>query len=173
LLGGGAAFVFSLVVAWGLYRRLSFFYWLTIALILAGFLVLVYQAASAETISWLRLGGEGLAFLMAMSFAFMGYDEFTWVQERLAADVDKDVDNASSLYARGREHANRGMWARAAAHWSKAVALSPGHPDYRLALASAYIQLGQPERAREHLAEAQRIEPQHPQLVELLAALND
>lgn len=107
--------------------------------------------------------------MLSISFAFMAYDEFAWVKERLSASVDKDISNSSSLYARGREHAERGMWAKAAAHWSKAVALSPGHPDYRLALTSAYLNLGQPERAAEHLHRAQQIEPDHPQIPELLS----
>jgi tetratricopeptide (TPR) repeat protein len=171
LLVGCLVFGFSLLVAWGLYRRLRFFYWLTVALLLLGLLYEVYAAAAAETVSLLRLGAVGAAFFLAIAFAFLGYDEFAWVEDRLSADLDRDVDSPSSLYARGREHADRGMWAKAAAHWAKAVALSPGHPDYRLALASACLRLNQPERAREHLAEAQRLEPQHPQLGELWAAL--
>jgi tetratricopeptide (TPR) repeat protein len=171
LLAGGLAFAFSLLVAWGLYRRLRGFYWLTVALILAGFLYQVYQVAAAGTVSLWRLAGIAGSFLLTVGFAFMAYDEFTWVEERISAEVDRDVDSPSSLYARGRQCADKGLWAKAAAHWAKAVALSPGHPDYRLALASAYIQLGRPERAREHLAAAQRIEPQHPQLAELLATL--
>ncbi len=167
LLGGGLAFAFALLVAWGLYRRLRAFYWLTVGLILLGFLYQVYAAASAETVSPLRLAALTGAFLLAIAFAFMAYEEFAWVEERLSADLDRDVDSPSSHYARGRTCADRGMWAKAAAHWSRAAALSPGHPDYRLALASAYLHLDQPERAREHLAEVERIEPDHPQLAEL------
>ena len=168
LLVGSLVFAFSLLVAWGLYRRLRFFYWLTVVLLLLGLLYEVYAAAAAETVSLLRLGAMGVAFFLAIGFAFLSYDEFAWVEERLSADLDRDVDSPSSLYARGREHADKGMWAKAAAHWSKAVALSPGHPDYRLALASACLHLGRPEWAREHLIEAQRIEPSHPQLADLL-----
>jgi tetratricopeptide (TPR) repeat protein len=52
-----------------------------------------------------------------------------------------------------------------------AVAFSPGHPEYRLALATAYINLGQPERAVEHLDKAQEIEPDNRQALDLLASL--
>ena len=173
LLAGCLVFGFSLVVAWGLYRRLRFFYWLTVALLLAGLLYRVYAAAAADTVSLLRLGALGAIFFLALGFAFLAYDEFAWVEDRLSADLDRDVDSPSSLYARGREYADKGMWAKAATHYAKAVALSPGHPEYRVALAAACLNLGQPERAREHLAEAQRIEPSHPQLAELLAALED
>jgi tetratricopeptide (TPR) repeat protein len=164
--------LFSLVVAWGLYRRLRFFYWLTVGLLFLGFMMPVYQAAKAETMPLILLATEVGTLVVALSFAFMAYDEFAWVEERITGSVDRDVSNGSSLYARGREYARCGMWARAAAHWSRAVALSPGQPDYRLALASAYVHLGQPERAREHLDEAGRIEPNHPQIRELLEALN-
>ena len=82
-----------------------------------------------------------LGSLLALGFAFMAHDEFAWVERRLDGSVDKDVASHSALYARGRVYAQRRMWAKAAAHWSKAAALSPGHPDYRLALASAYINL--------------------------------
>ncbi len=171
LLVSGAAFLCSLLVAWGLYVRLRFFYWLTIGLVLLLLLVAVYRAATAETVPLLGLAIQGILVLLAIGFAFMAYDEFAWVERRLDAAVDRDVDSHSALYTRGRAHADRGLWAKAAAHWSRAVALSPGHPDYRLALASAYINLGQPQRAQEHLHEAQRIEPDNAQVRELLASL--
>jgi predicted Zn-dependent protease len=98
----------------------------------------------------------------------MAYEEYQWLERRLSAALDRDIDSPSSLYARGREHAGQGMWAKAASHWSRAVALSPGHPEYRLSLATAYLHLGRPERAAEHLQAAQRIEPDNPRIQELL-----
>jgi tetratricopeptide (TPR) repeat protein len=172
LLVGGAAFLFSLVVAWGLYRRLRTFYWLTLALVLLYPLAIVYRVATAETVPVMGLVIEGLLTLLALGFAFMAHDEFAWVERRLDASVDKDVGSDSALYARGRVYAQRRMWAKAAAHWSKAAALSPGHPDYRLALASAYINLDQPKRALEHLHKAEEIEPDNPQVQELLGSLS-
>jgi tetratricopeptide (TPR) repeat protein len=171
LLAGGMAFLFSLIVAWGLYRRLSVFYWLTLAMVLLYPLVVVYRVATAETIPVLGLVIEGLLTLLALGFAFKAHDEFAWVERRLDASVDKDIDSHSALYARGRVYAQQQMWAKAAAHWAKAVALSPGHPDYRLALGSAYVNLEQPERALEHLRKAQEIEPGNPQIRELLGSL--
>jgi tetratricopeptide (TPR) repeat protein len=168
LLVGGVSFLFSLFVAWGLWRRWTVFYWLTVALLLLGLPVLVFQAVVVEmSLAGLALGG--VFWLSALGVAFMAYEEFQWVEHRLSATLDKDVDSPSSLYARGRELAEQGMWAKAAIHWSKAVALSPGHPDYRVALASAYINLGQVDRAWEHLQMAQQIEPGHPQLAALAA----
>jgi tetratricopeptide (TPR) repeat protein len=171
LLLGAAIFVLSLVIAWGLYRRIRFFYWLTVTLVLLYPLVIVYQLATVGTVPVLGLAVEGLFFLLTTSFTFLAYDEFAWVEQRLDAGVDRDVDSHSALYSRGREHADRGMWAKAAAHWSRAVGLSPGHPDYRTALALAYINLNQPERAREHLHQAQRIEPDNPQVHQILDRL--
>jgi tetratricopeptide (TPR) repeat protein len=170
LLGVGISFT-SLVVAWGLYRRLRLFYALTVGLVLLYPLAIVYQIAIAEAIPWGGLAIQVLVFLLTLGLAFMAYEEFAWDERRLSAGVDKDVDSHSALYARGREHAALGMWAKAAAHWSKAVALSPGHADYRIALASACINLNQPERAQEHLHEAQRIEPENPQVRHLLESL--
>jgi len=171
LVVGSVAFLFSLVVAVGLYRRLRFFYWLTIGLVLLGLLATLYQALRVETLPVLAVAIAGVLFLLAISFAFMAYDEFAWVERRLDATVDRDVDSPSTLYARGRDYAERGMWAKAAAHWSRAVALSPGHPEYRLALATAYVDLGQPERALEHVQKAQEVEPHNPQVREILEAL--
>jgi tetratricopeptide (TPR) repeat protein len=171
LLAGGAVFLLSLLVAWGLYVRLRLFYWLTIGFVLLAPLSAVYQAATAETIPLLALAIQAVLFLLALTFAFLAHDEFAWVERRLDASLDTDVDSHSALYARGREHAGRGMWAKAAAHWSRAVALSPGHPDYRTALASAYINLHRSQQALEHLRVARQIEPDNPQVRELLESL--
>lgn len=168
LLAGGAIFILSLLVAWGLYRRIRFFYWLTVVLLLLYPLTVVYQVATAESVVLLGVVIQGGIFLWAIGFAFMAYDEFTWVEHRLDVTVDRDVQSHSALYARGREYAEREMWAKAASHWSKAVALNPGHPEYRTALASAYINLSQPERALEHLHKVRQIEPHNPRVRELL-----
>lgn len=173
LLAEGMIFVVSLLVAWGLYRRIRFFYWLTVALLLFSPLTIVYQVVTAESVSLLGVVIQGGIFLWAIGFAFMAYDEFTWVEHRLDATVDRDVESHSALYARGRDHAGQEMWAKAASHWSKAVALSPGHPEYRTALASAYINLGQPERALEHLHKVRQIEPHNPRVRELLVQVLD
>jgi len=173
LLVGGAAFVLSLIVAGGLYRRIPFFYWLTLGVILLYPFVVIYRLVQGESLSAWGLILSGCFFMAALSFAFMAHEEFMWVEERLAAAVDRDVDSPSALYGRGRQYARRGMWATAAAHWSRAVALRPGHPDYRLALASACINLGQPERAREHLQAALAIEPGLAMARELLKSIGE
>jgi tetratricopeptide (TPR) repeat protein len=171
LLAGGTAFILSLVIAAGLYYRIRFAYWLTVGLILLGFMFLFYNAITAEAWQLVRLAVALVVFLAATRFVFTAYDEFAWVERRLAAVLDPDVDGHSALYTRGRRYADQGMWARAAVHWARAVALSPGHPDYRLALASAYINLDQPDKALEHLEQAQRIEPDNPQIPRLLKLL--
>jgi tetratricopeptide (TPR) repeat protein len=172
LLIGSMAFLFSLLVAWGLYQRLRPFYWLTLTLVLLYPLAIVYRVATSETVPVLGLLLEGFLTLLALGLAFAAYDEFAWVERRLDASVDKDVASHSALYARGRAYAQRRMWAKAAAHWSKAVTQSPGHPDYRLALASACINLDEPERALEHLHKVQQIEPQNPQIQDLMGSLS-
>jgi len=159
LVVGGFVFVCSLVIAWGLYQRLCFFYWLTVALMLVFLLAGVYVAAQAERVPWVAMAMGGVLGLFTLSFAFMAYDEYTWVERRFDASIDSDVDSASALYGRGQAYAGQGMWAKAATHWAKAVALNPGNPDYRTALAVAYINLDQPEQAREHLEAARQIGP--------------
>jgi len=173
LLGGAAIFLFSLVVAMGLYLRLRSFYWLTVGLTIAGSLLLLYNAFGVEFRPLFQVAAALIFCIAATSFAFMAYDEFAWVDRRLAAVLDPDVDSHSAVYTRGRKYAGQGMWARAAVHWAKAVALSPGHADYRLALASAYINLDQPQRALEHLQAAQQIEPDNPQLPDLLRQVRE
>ena len=167
LVAGGAAFVSGLAIAAGLYARIRLAYWLTVGLTLLGLMFLFYNAITAGTWQIVRLAVALVLFVAATSFVFAAYDEFAWIERRLAAVLDPEADSPSALYTRGRKYANEGMWARAAVHWAKAVALSPGHPDYRLALASGYVALGQPEKAAEHLAQAQRIEPDNPQIPEL------
>jgi tetratricopeptide (TPR) repeat protein len=165
---GGGLFFFSLVAAWGLYRRKAFFYWLTVGVILFGFLILVFMAVSADKLPVLALLASGGCLLLTICFAFMAYDEYAWERHRLDASVDSDVDGPSALFGRGRVYAQYGMWGKAAAHWSRAVALNPGHADYRLALASAYLNLVQPDRALEHLEAVQRLEPDNTRAQELL-----
>lgn len=171
VLVGGGLFLFSLIVAWGLYRRVAFFYWLTVGTILLGLLLLVYVAVSAEKLPVLGLLAGGGCLLLTIGFAFMAYDEFAWESHRLDASVDSDIDGPSALFARGRVYAQHRMWAKAAAHWSRAVALSPSHTDYRLALATAHLNLAEPERAQEHLEVVQELEPQNARARELLEAL--
>jgi tetratricopeptide (TPR) repeat protein len=173
LVAGGTILAFSLFVAWGLYRRIRFFYWLTVALILLYLLTIVYRVATAESVSLLGVVLQGGIFFWAIGFAFIAYDKFAWVERRLDAGLDRDVQSYSALYARGREYAKQGMWAKAACHWSKAVALSPEHPEYRTALASAYINLGLSEQALEHLHKVQQIEPHNPQVRELLLRISE
>jgi tetratricopeptide (TPR) repeat protein len=168
LVVSASIFVLSLVVAWGLYRRHRAFYWLSAGLVLLYPLVAIYRVTSTGSSPW-RLLIDGALTVAVMGLVFMAYDEFGRVEERLHAGVDGDVESHSALYARGASYARQGMWAKAAAHWSRAVALSPGHADYRLALAQAYVNLEAPEQAREHLAVVREMEPDHPGLGELLA----
>ena len=168
---GGGLFLFSLVVALGLYRRLAFFYWLTVAVILIGFLTLVFVGVSTEKVPVLGLLAGGGCLLLTIGFAFMAYDEYAWERYRLDASVDSDVDGPSALFGRGRVYAQHRMWAKAAAHWSKAVVLSPRHTEYRLALATAYLNLVKPEQVLEHLAAVQKLEPDNARARELLEAL--
>jgi tetratricopeptide (TPR) repeat protein len=167
----GGLFLFSLLVAWGLYRRLAVFYWLTVGVILVGFLLLIYLAVSAEKMPILGLLAGGVCLLLTIAFAFMAHDEYAWESHRLDAFVDSDVDGPSTLFARGRVHARQGMWAKAAAHWSRAVVLNPGHVDYRLALATAYLNLVEPEQARKHLAVVQDLDPDNARAQALLEHL--
>jgi hypothetical protein len=171
LVGGGVVFMISLIVAACLYYRIRLAYWLTVGLILLGLTFLFYNAITAEALQLVRLAGTLVLFVAATSFVFAAYDEFAWVERRLAAVLDPDADSHSALYSRGRRYADQGMWARALVHWAKAVALNPGHPDYRLALASAYINLSQPEKAVEHVEQAERMEPENPQIPRLLKLL--
>lgn len=159
LLAGGAVFLLSLLVAVGLYRRWPFFYWLSVAVVLSVPFVTIYQMVTAE--GGLSVGAlitRAVLFLTAIGFSFLAYDEFVWVEHRLVDEVDRDADNPSALYVQGGVYASQGMWAKARTHLSRAVALSPGQPDHRLALASALINLGEPEKAVEHLEVVREIE---------------
>jgi tetratricopeptide (TPR) repeat protein len=173
LLAGGLIFGLSLLVAWGLYRRRRAFYWLTVGLIMVYPLVIVYRVASTGALTLLGVAIDLLLFLPFVSLAFMAYDEFTTVEERLDASVDRDVDSHSALYIRGQSYAGQGMWAKAAAHWSRAVAMSAGNIDYRLALALACTNLGQFDRAREHLVAARQIAPDNAEVHALAARLSN
>lgn len=172
LAAAGGAFGLSLAIAVGLYLRSRFVYWLAVGLTLLGLLAVLYQAATAEHLPLLWLLGALLLSAVTMGLVFRASDEYEWRERRLAAVLDPDVNSDSALVARGRQHAAQGMWARAAVHWSRAVALNPSHPGHRLALATAYVNLGQPERAREHAEAAQRLDPADPEATALLRRID-
>lgn len=66
---------------------------------------------------------------------------FEWQTRRYNADLDPDLETGMDYYDQGRQYANIGMWAKAAAHWKVATQLDT-RPEFNASLARAYLKLG-------------------------------
>ena len=96
-----------------------------------------------------------LALVLALVYgAFVVGPEFERSHRRLLAKLDKDADDASAFFIRGRRYAERGMWASATLHWRRAVAREPYRAQYQEALARGYAKLGFLERSLDMLRSA-------------------
>lgn len=161
----------QLGVAVLIYFRWQPIYW--VALGLAG-LSLLYAVLSAVTAPQVGLGHAAgvLLALLVVLLLFRLQADFTKQHERLLCQLDKDIRSHSGFYMRGREYARKKMWTLAVIHFQRARANAPRQLAYHIALADAYVELKRYERARSVLQDAQRLEPDNPDVrlrVELVA----
>lgn len=116
--------------------------------LLAGFVVIATGTGLLiGLIGWipaiLRLG------LAAVSVKWLADNAITfeWETHYYNADTDQDLRTDMDYYNRGRQYREKGMWAKAAAHWKVAAQLAPGQAQYHVVLANAYVKIGYPAAA--------------------------
>ena len=122
------------------------------SLILIGLLVVITGVGLlAQLTGWipavLRLGLIALCARWLIDSA----PAFEWETRSYNADLDQGLKTDMDYYVQGQHYREKGMWAKAAAHWQVAARLAPGQVQYRVALANAYLKMGYPSAA---LAEA-------------------
>jgi len=162
-------FVISLMVQLGLiallYRRWRPLYWIGVAAASINLVVaLIQTVTNAGPLTLLSL----LISIVLMLVLLRIEQDFIVEHERILCAPDKGLRSHSALYARGREYARQKMWALAAVHFQRATGSAPGNIAYHLALARAYVHLNRLERARSVLRGAERLEPENPQVRELV-----
>jgi tetratricopeptide (TPR) repeat protein len=96
------------------------------------------------------------------------HTHFAVETKRMLLVIDRDVaKRETGLWLRAREYAKRKAWALAALHVRQALAYRRTVERYLL-LAAAYYHLGQRDRARDALFDAQEIQPDHPRIAAML-----
>jgi hypothetical protein len=83
------------------------------------------------------------------------------------------MTGASMFLARGHEYVKRKMWALAALHMRRGVAMMPNQMDGRASLILVYLKLKQYDLAAQTLEDARRIRPGDPQIDELQTLLDE
>ena len=111
---------------------------------------------------WMNLStaqlNAGFAVLMILICLLAVFNRLG-ARRREFVKIDRTLTNALALYVRGRELADKGQWAAAAAHWGRAAALKPSEAAYAKDLALALDKLGRSDQA---LAALQRGQDHHP-----------
>jgi Tfp pilus assembly protein PilF len=92
-------------------------------------------------------------------------------QAELQAALKEDPDDANVEFWMGQLETQRGKYADAIQHYSRAVQLQPGDADAHLGLGIAMIEMKQPQKALEPLLAAIRLEPVNPKSHYRLAEL--
>ncbi|MBN1660456.1 MAG: hypothetical protein JXA93_18805 [Anaerolineae bacterium] len=130
------------------------------ALILCGLLIVAVVGGILAGLSgWVptlvRLGGIAFStyWLVESSPAF------EWEVRYYDADLDPDLRTDLDYYNRGLRYRDMGMWAKAAVHWKVAGQLAPRKTAYQIALAHAYLQIGERAAARTVADQAAAREP--------------
>ncbi len=157
-----------IILAGLLYIRWRPIYWFLVVTSLGYLLITIILALSA---------GFGVATIIPLAIAIVNVIGVLSIQrdfiassqnQRIWCRPDKDIKTHSGFYMRGREYAQRKMWAMAVLHYQRAVANAPSMVAYHTELAGAYVKLKRYERAQSVLREAQRIAPDNQDVRKLL-----
>lgn len=108
----------------------------------------------ASGLRGLQIGAMGLALLWAI---FLAGPDFQRDVFQVRAEVDRRLQDGSSLYTEGRRYAQQGKWATAILHWQRAAANEPYNLQYHLSLGKAYARLGFFERSLDLLESARAL----------------
>jgi tetratricopeptide (TPR) repeat protein len=176
-------FLFSLTVLIGFFLRWKPIYYLYLAnAVLMLFLTIAnaLQYILSPDLNAGLLGGGGLfytglnvlAALAGVGLVFQLQDDFPFERRRILLRLDPDVVSGPIILARGHEYARRRMWALAALHMRRATARMPDRSEGRASLALTYLRLKRYDLAAKALADARRIDPDDPDVVEVQELLD-
>lgn len=122
-----------------------------------------------DAVDVMQLAALTLALLWA---ALLTGPDFERKRSRQRARVSRQLQDPSSFYMAGRDHARRGEWASAVLHWQRAVAHAPANRHYHRRLGQGYARLGYLERSADALRTARDLtaDPDERRQVEQLLA---
>jgi len=175
-------FLFSLAVLIGLYVRWKpAFYLYLINAVLGLIRVIVDVVRFLSSPESALFGGSsygcsGLTLLVTLGMLWLAFqikDDFPFERRRIVLHVDRGSGSSTDFMIKGDFYAKRKMWAMAAIHLRRAVALTPNQLDCRMALAVAYTNLKRYDLAAQSLAEARRISPGNARVEKLQALLDE
>lgn len=109
----------------------------------------------------------GLFLLIKLLLVFLMEDDFATKVERLWCLIDASLKDPTSAFIRAKSYMQRGMWTLAALYLQRAVSIQPNMPEYYLALAECYAQLGRYMRSLHLLDQAEQLLPGSPVVLNL------
>ncbi|HDD25451.1 MAG TPA: tetratricopeptide repeat protein [Chloroflexi bacterium] len=155
----------------GLYFRWKPVYYilsLKALLNIAGSFVLMFKTSN------IFLGLLGMVMPLASFYMiFQLDDDFAWKERRILLRIDPDLAGGLDYLARGKLYTQQKMWAMAAIHFRKAIAMHPNDFDAYVALAVTYIRLGKYDYAEHQLNEAHQLAPHSSRVQQLRDLLNE
>jgi type II secretory pathway component PulF len=101
------------------------------------------------------------------------WHDFTFKATRLRLKIDSGVKNHLTFYLSGRNYSQSGMWGLAIIHLRRAVVRAPSNVTYRVALAKAYLNINRSDLAQKEFQEAQTLQPNVAEVVQLGARLGE
>lgn len=174
-LGGGVIILYYAVVLAGFYKRwrVIYYFFLLQALLSVPMIICAGIVNGAEEIiTGIFCGGIGFLLAVVQFFLVMNLSEdFAFNKHRILLRIDPTIHSGPNLLSRGSHYSNQKMWALAALYFHKAAGQMPNNIKAHLALAFAYFNLKQFDKAEVALAEARNIDPHSPLVKELEADL--
>ena len=164
----------SLIYTILLYLRWTPVYYLLLGSALLG---LVASIAGITAISSFvgSIFAWGLGILISISTLIMVLklaSDFRKTRGRLYLDVDPNLNEGMDFMIRGKQYARKGMWALAAVHLRRAIALLPYAPEEYLATAVACSQIKDYDLARAVLEDAMFKDPDNVRLQQAINIIN-
>jgi hypothetical protein len=170
----GIIILYYIVVLVGFYKRWPIIYKLYLfqALLNVGIAIVAGIVLGSIGLEGVSIGGCLFLITVVQFFLVMNLGEdFRFDKHRILIKIDPNIYTGPNLLSRGGYYSQRKMWTLAALYFRQAAAQMPGSSKAYLALAFAYFNLKQFDKAELTLAEAKKIDPADPLVKELEADL--
>jgi tetratricopeptide (TPR) repeat protein len=167
LLSAFIPFLFSLLMLIGLLQRWKVMYYL---MLIGAVLSLVSAIATVVLTNGAGLLGGIVAVVYGLFVIFIVFqmeDDFFMDERRIVMRIDPTAKNGMDFLNVGRQYMQQRMWALAVLHLRRAAGRMPEMIDTHLALAAALMNLKHYDEAGRALADARRVNPEHPDLQDL------